>query len=352
MNDCCGVKILNLDSLDALTGLEYLLVSSKDGDYKVPVSQLATLFSGGTSANPDQYNTLLALFEAFRSDLSASFKELKDNTTEQLKSLREALNDQISDCRTHCTAKFTELSKQLEELKKAFEKYKQEIKEIIDSIDTGGSSDAGDDLSKLRDQLLAALNQADLMMQSLSSQTNNFRNEFTQVVEDLNSRMETVEGKLNEFIEETRAAIDEINSKLAEIEAKLVVINNRLATIEHRLEEITTELAKLSDRLTKVENGLAELKQSFEAYKAENDAKVNKNIADIAQLRTDVDGLKEAMLDLEDIQTALNKGTGVTLEFEKDKLKLPLWTGTKEQYDAIEPKVQGMTYNIIVEGES
>lgn len=70
----------------------------------------------------------------------------------------------------------------------------------------------------------------------------------------------------------------------------------------------------------------------------------------ITELSNYITNVSSSSLTLDAIQTAINKGCDVDLSLPSDnngKLLLPIWTGTKAEYELIQPKVSGMTYNII-----
>lgn len=92
--------------------------------------------------------------------------------------------------------------------------------------------------------------------------------------------------------------------------------------------------------------------------KQEIDSKLEEYITEqelhqkLEELNQRLAGIEQRILTLDQIQTAINGGCDVNLKMPSNndnKLSLPIWTGTQTEYDAIEPKVSGMTYNIIDE---
>lgn len=72
--------------------------------------------------------------------------------------------------------------------------------------------------------------------------------------------------------------------------------------------------------------------------------------ADVSALNTRIDNLSNSGVDLDSIQRGINSGCNVNLPLPSsndNKLSLPIWTGTKAEYDAIISKEDGITYNII-----
>lgn len=104
--------------------------------------------------------------------------------------------------------------------------------------------------------------------------------------------------------------------------------------------KILEDYALKANYYTKVETD--NIVSKFVVETVFNDAidSVKKEIADAIARR----------LTLDQVQQAINAGCDVDLALPSandGKVSLPIWTGTAEEYEAISPKVSGMTYNII-----
>lgn len=169
------------------------------------------------------------------------------------------------------------------------------------------------------------------------------KEETTQLINDALENYYTQE-EIDQFLEDyyTQEQVNEIlqdyvkNEQLNDYYTK--------TQIDEKFEDYVTNdnlNTKLNNYYTKTEidNKLANLatKEEFNSFKDE----VNNRI----------EALEEAGIDLDVIQTAINSGCGADLPMpsaNSNKISLPVWVGTIDEYTSITPKAN-ITYNIIDE---
>lgn len=145
----------------------------------------------------------------------------------------------------------------------------------------------------------------------------------------------------NEFQAKVDAQLNQFNQQLLELQNtlnqqtndKYAELNQRITELENKLKQLTGDLGDLNDQFGNIDDLIGEDKII---------QIVNNGIAN------------HKVKILDPVQTAINSGQGITRPMPSAnnwKILLNTWTGTIDQYNELQGREDGMTYNIIDEEE-
>lgn len=147
---------------------------------------------------------------------------------------------------------------------------------------------------------------------------------------------------LKDIIEQAiKDALKDFDSLNATIEA----LTQQVTQLQQQLTDLLSKYNNLQQAVTNLTNNYGDLSGSL----GDIDSLINAdNIISI--VNTGIEQHKVKILD--PVQTAINSGQGINQPMPSNndyKILLDTWTGTAEEYQALQDRVDGMTYNIIDE---
>lgn len=181
---------------------------------------------------------------------------------------------------------------------------------------------------------------------AIAEKDNNFKTPVNQVVELLlaDPRIkqyieEALGGKFSDLQNQVTQQLNNFNQQLNEFK------NTLNSALDSKYNELKQKLDQLEQKLNGLTGDLNDLGDQFDNFDVSDDEIIN-------IVNTGIQNHKVKILD--PVQTAINSGQGISQPMPSAnnyKILLDTWTGTMEAYNALQSKVDGMTYNIIDEEE-
>lgn len=181
---------------------------------------------------------------------------------------------------------------------------------------------------------------------AIAEKDNNFKTPVNQVVELL-----LADPRIKQYIEEALGEKfgelqNQVTQQLNDFSQQLSQFQNTLnQALDSKYNELKQELEQLKQKITELTGDLGDLGDQFNNFDVSEDKIIN-------IVNTGISDHKVKILD--PVQTAINYGQGISQPMPSQnsyKILLDTWTGTMEDYNNLQSKVDGMTYNIIDEEE-
>lgn len=181
---------------------------------------------------------------------------------------------------------------------------------------------------------------------AIAEKDNNFKTPVNQVVELL-----LADPRIKQYIEDALGEKfsdlqNQVTQQLNDFSQQLTEFQNTLnQALDNKYNELKSRLDQLEQKLNKLTGDVNGLGDQFDSFDV-SDERI------IEAVNSGIDNHKVKILD--PVQTAINSGQGISQPMPSAnnyKILLDTWTGTLEDYNALQDKVDGMTYNIIDEEE-
>lgn len=171
---------------------------------------------------------------------------------------------------------------------------------------------------------------------------------IAELEDELGDGLGSFKTEIQDQINQLKQQVQQIQSSIQNMQSSIDSINQSITNLTQQITDLDTKITNLTTQFNQYKQ---ELTEQFNSLKQELQQSIQQKLDQFDEQITQVTG---SQLTLESIQNALSlsDGTKVTLNFETGKIKLPLWTGTLTEYNAIGTKTRGVTYNIIEEGAS